>query len=146
MAAYTEDNVQYIFPYWDAPKWTTEPNKMMVKYIFGKGYSNGADVMKTLGGDKHGINGDLISTVLYEMVSITPFAAPTVPALPIPPTETHPQLASYERKHKEKLKVFLNLQHFREALINSFSPSHRPHTSMGYSNLSSISEVGHPTS
>ena len=92
MAAYTEDNVQYIFPYWDAPKWTTEPNKMMVKYIFGKGYSNGADVMKTLGGDKHGINGDLISTVLYEMVSITPFANQRCPPYLSPQPKPTPNL------------------------------------------------------
>ena len=61
----------------------------MVKYIFGKCYTNSVAVTTTLGGGDHGMLGYLMSDMLYEMVSRILFAVPTTPVLAIPPISTH---------------------------------------------------------
>ena len=119
--------MQAIFPYWGFPNWTTEPNAKMVKYLIFKCYTNRANVLKTLVGVEHRMLRDLIFANLCVTVSGTLFSAPTVPVINIIPTATHSQLATHERKHKEKMIVFLNSQNFREALEKSFRPSYRPH-------------------
>ena len=72
--------------------------------------------MKTLGGDKPIMLGDLMLDKLYPMVPVTPFAGPAALVLNITPTANYTQLALYEHEHKEKLRVFLNFKNFREVL------------------------------
>ena len=65
MNSYTEAKVQAIFPYWDFPNWTTEPNAKMVKDLSRKCYANGTVVSATLGGGEHVMLGKIIPFTLY---------------------------------------------------------------------------------
>ena len=89
---------------------------VMVKDLVGEFYSNRSAVSEMLVGGRHGIIGYLVSATLYAIVSRTPFTAPMETILNIPPTTTHSQLTTCERKNKEKIRVFLKFQHFRVAL------------------------------
>ena len=88
----------------------------MMKDLVRKCYANGTDVTTMLGGGEHGIIRYPISSTLYAKLSGTPFAVPMAPILTILPTQTHCQLVLYKHEQKENMRVFLNFQHFREAL------------------------------
>ena len=114
--------MQSIFPYWDVLDCKTKPNATMVKDLVIKCYVNGAAVTTIMGKGEHRMLGDLMSATLYATVPSTPFAAPTETVLTIPPTVNHLQLALYKLEHKEKLRVFLNFQHFIEELKKILIP------------------------
>jgi hypothetical protein len=111
------DNITAKFPAKTIPSIQGEPDYATISNMVQFMYGNAASLPTTLGGSQHGHVGLIMTPILYNTLSNTPYTAPANPG----PSPTHAHNASATTRetarlrHKEETPIYDNHQNMDDA-------------------------------